>query len=166
MDITLLSSKYQVRKISENDIQTVLDICKNNNMYYQCFPPKPSDETIMDDLKALPPNKEYKDKYYVGFYDNDKLIAIMDLIYQYPNHETAFIGFFMMDVQLQGKGIGTSIISDLMKYLKSLNIKRVQLGYIKGNNQAQSFWNKNNFLFTGVENTREKYTIVVMEKIL
>lgn len=88
----------------------------------------------------------------------------MDLIYQYPNAETAFIGFFMMDVQLQGKGIGTNIISNVLKYLESINFKKVRLGYVKGNNQAKSFWDKNKFLFTGVEDKQEKYTVIVMEK--
>lgn len=43
----------------------------------------------------------FKDKYYVGFYHKDKLVAVMDLIVKYPNDETAFIGFFMMAKKLQ-----------------------------------------------------------------
>ena len=52
-------------------------------------------------------------KYYVGFYDGDILVAIMDLIDGYPDSDTAFIGFFIMNRQLQGRQIGTSIIQEL-----------------------------------------------------
>ncbi len=166
MDITLFSNKFRVKKITEKDIEKVLDLCECNHVYYKYCPPKPSIASIVDDLNALPPNKEYKDKYYVGFFEDDKMIAVMDLIYQYPNCETAFIGFFMMDIQLQGKGVGTRIISDVLKYLKTLNLKKVRLGYVKGNNQAKSFWKKNKFLCTGVEDKQEKYTVIVMERVL
>lgn len=72
----------------------------------------------------------------------------------------------MMDMQFQGKGIGSNIISDVLKYLKSIKYKKVRLGYVKENNQAKSFWAKNLFSPTGIEDKQEKYTIVLMEKIL
>ncbi len=165
MDINLLSNKYKIRKITEDDIKEVLNLCRNNHLYYQYCPPSPSTTSILNDLKTLPPNKEYKDKYYIGFYEGEKIIALMDLIYKYPNDETAFIGFFMVDSKLQGKGVGTSIIVDSLKYLESINFKKVRLGYVKGNNQAKSFWNKNQFLQTGIEKTQERYTIVIMERV-
>ena len=31
------------------------------------------------------------DKYYIGFFKRDKLIAVMDLIMDYPKKKTAFI---------------------------------------------------------------------------
>lgn len=34
----------------------------------------------------------------------------MDLILNFPDNDTAFIGFFMMNQALQGKGIGSEII--------------------------------------------------------
>ena len=166
MNIDLLSSKYIVRKITENDIEIVLALCEKNPMYYQYCPPKPSVRSIMDDLKALPPNKEYIDKYYVGFFKNEKIVAVMDLIYEYPNDNTVFIGFFMMDSELQGTGIGTSIISYCLNYLQSIGFKKVRLGYVKENNQAKSFWVKNRFLPTGIEDKQELYTVVFMEKNL
>ena len=54
----------------------------------------------MNDMNALPPNKEMCDKYYLGFYDGEKLIAVMDFIMAYPDELTAFIGFFMTDVSI------------------------------------------------------------------
>lgn len=65
---------------------------------------------------ALPPNVSIENKYYIGFFKNEKLIAIMALILQYPNVDTAFIGLFMMDEHEQGKGIGSKIISDCASF--------------------------------------------------
>ncbi len=42
---------------------------------------------------ALPLCKSMDDKYYIGYFENGCLIAVMDLIDGYPNAGTAFIGF-------------------------------------------------------------------------
>lgn len=69
----------------------------------------------------------------------------MDLISHYPDHESVFIGFFMMNVEKQKKGIATQIITELCEYLHEENYKYVQLAWVKGNPQAEHFWTKNKF---------------------
>lgn len=44
-------------------------------------------------MKALPPQKQEADKFYVGFFDGEKLAAVLDLIVSYPDDSAAFIGF-------------------------------------------------------------------------
>ena len=90
----------------------------------------------------------------------------MDLILNYPNQETAFIGFFMMNKDFQGKGIGTEFFSVCSLRLKEEGYDYIRLGFAKGNQQSESFWLKNGFARTGVEVMQECYTIVVMEKAL
>ena len=102
-------------------------------------------ESILDDMKALPPGKSYDDKYYIGFFENDSLVAIMDLILDYPTKGIAFIGLFMTNIQYQHKGIGSNIISEITMSLKSLGYRKIRLGVDKGNPQSYSFWSKNNF---------------------
>lgn len=59
----------------------------------------------------------------------------MNLIFGYPNADTAFIGFFMMNHSVQMKGVGTSIILEVCRYLKKTGFSYVRLGYVKGNQQ-------------------------------
>ena len=79
------------------------------------------------------------DKYYIGFFKRDKLIAVMDLIMDYPKKKTAFIGLFMMDVNYQNKGIGSKVIGEVLSYLKSENYENIRLGVDKGNPQSSYF---------------------------
>ncbi len=60
---------------------------------------RPIREDIHDDMKVTPPGIDLSDKYYFGFFDNQKLVAIMDIIDGYPKSEIAYIGFFMMNPQ-------------------------------------------------------------------
>ena len=111
-------------------------------------------------MEALPPGKSYDDKFYVGFFENENLVAIMDLILDFPEKEIAFIGLFMTNIQYQNKGIGSKIISEIVTYLKSLGYKKIRLGVDKGNLQSYSFWSKNNF------NTISEDTYILMELVI
>ena len=146
MNCSLLSKRYNVRKMNTNDVPLLFSLCRNNVLYYKYYPPLVTEESLLHDLTALPPKKEAKDKYYVGYFAEDKLIAVMDLIMSYPNPDIAFIGFFMCDVTIQSKGIGTSIIDELCSYMRTIGITSIRLAFVKDNPQASHFWYKNNFI--------------------
>ncbi len=164
LELNRLSSQYTVKKLTEEDIPNILLVCKGNPTYYKYYKSEPTNENIKASLTALPPNKTIKDKYFVGFYNEDSLVAILDLITGYPNEDVAYIGWFMMNKEFQGSGVGTAIIIDIIIYLKEKNFAYVKLGYIKGNSQAQNFWIKNNFNPVGDEVKTDKYTIVCMQR--
>lgn len=134
----MLSTKYTVRKLEENDINQIYEVTSNNPLYYQYCPPFVTKSSILEDMVALPPKKTMEDKFYLGFFDGKKLVAIMDLILKYPNDETAFVGFFMMNPLYQGKGEGTFIIQECCLILKQY-FQYLRLGYVKGNPQSEAF---------------------------
>jgi len=166
MKIELLSTKYQVKQIEEADIPEVYTLCKSNPLYYQYCPPFVTINSIKEDLIILPKGKALEHKYYIGFYKDGSLVAIMDLISGYPNPETAFIGFFMTDPQVQGKGVGTAIITEVCHYLKETGFTAAKLAYVKGNYQSEAFWIRNHFGKTGVEVPAEGYVLVGMQRYL
>ena len=166
MDVSLFSDQYLVRCLNEDDITEIYALCSKNTLFYQYCPPFVTKESIAGDMKALPPNKEAFDKYYLGYYDKEKLIAVMDLIGGFPDKDTAFIGFFMTDITIQNSGIGSGIIHDLCSRLKGLGFSGVRLGWVKGNPQAEHFWHKNCFKETGVTYDTGSYTVVVAQRAL
>ena len=120
---------------------------------------------MQSDLRLLPPGVARADKYYLGFYQGNTLIAVMDLVDGYPEKETAFIGFFMMKKALQGQGLGSAIIEETAAYLKSIGKAAIRLAIDKDNPQSNHFWNKNGFqVFKQVE--RDGWTVLVAEKAL
>lgn len=163
MKIAEFSSIYQVFEIQDKDIPKVFALCAENPTYYEFMKPFVTHDSIKKDMQALPPGKGYEDKFYVGFSQNHVLAAVMDLIAKYPNGRTAFIGFFMMNKEMQGKGIGSAIIKELLTYLKKAGFTYVRLGYIKGNEESKNFWYKNGFIQTGYEKETDNHTIVVLQ---
>lgn len=145
MDITKISDRFTVRRLGEGDIPAIYALSSGNKLYYRYHPPFVTAESILDDMRALPPGKSYADKYYIGFFDGSQLIAVMDLILDYHEPGIAFIGFFMTDVSCQGKGVGSGIISSTAEHLKSAGYGEIRLGVDRGNPQSFAFWSKNQF---------------------
>ena len=166
MDIQKITNKFHVKRLSEEHVEEIFSLCKKNELFYQYHPPVATRESIIDDLNALPPNKEMKDKYFLGFYQENSLAAVMDLIVDFPEEKVAYLGFFMVEIELQGRGIGTEVISDCMEYLKELGYQKVRLAIDEGNPQSQAFWTKNLFQKTGQRVPNDISAYLPMERML
>ena len=115
----------------------------------------------------MPEGTDAGQKHFVGFYDaEDKLVAILDLITDYPEAGSAFIGWFMVSAELQGRGIGSQIFADIRAALAAQGFLKLQLAVIKENEPAIEFWEKQGFALTGEEEQKERYTVVKMARML
>ena len=165
IDISKISGLYDIRRLDDSDAESILSFCQKNTQFYEYCKAEPTREQVLNDLHITPPDIDLSDKYYIGFYRNKTLIAVMDLIDGYPEPEIAFIGFFMMNKDLQGQGIGTAIIQETASYLKITGKTAIRLAIDKGNPQSTHFWNKNGFIVIK-EVDRNGWTALVAEKKL
>ena len=144
-NIACLSARYTVRRLTKNDIDKIYKLCIGNPLYYEYCPPEVTKESIQKDMVALPPGISLSEKYYLGFFDKKNLIAVMDFIDGYPEKDVVYIGFFMTDVSVQKRGVGTDVIQHVCEAWKKMGFRAVQLAWVKGNPQAEHFWRKNGF---------------------
>jgi len=165
IDISMLSNQYIIRRLNDSDTDDIFDFCQKNTMYYQYCGAEISKDQVLNDLHITPPGVDIADKYYVGFFNGEEMIAVLDLIDGYPEPDIGYIGFFMMNVALQGKQIGSAIIQDVCSYLKLIGKTAIRLGIAKDNPQANHFWKKNGFTVIK-EVERDGWTILVAEKKL
>ncbi len=145
LNVSDFSEKYEVRELAESDISAILSLELSNPLYYDYCPPLPTVEDIKEDMNAFPEALGRENKYYAGYFNLNRLIAVIDLLVNYPQDGIAFIGFFMVDKEYSGNNIGSDIIDELMNYLKESGIHTVRLGYVIGNPQSEHFWKKNRF---------------------
>ncbi len=165
MELHALSDHYEIRKLQDEDIPLILDVCLGNPQFYLYTEAEPEEENIRYDMQALPPGKQIQDKYYIGFFKEDRLYAIMDLIDGYPDEQTAFIGFFMMHAQYSAKGLGSELIREVCSALKKEGFAKIRLCINDGNPQSFHFWTKNGFVpLKKVQ--RDDGTVILAEKVL
>ena len=161
-----ISTQYQVRRITEEDLPELLSLAQGNPTYYEHMHERPELETLREDLTKLPPRTTSEDKYFLGYFRDGRLWGALDLILHFPNPETAFVGLFILRKDLQGRGVGTALVSELMDLLKDQGFRSVRLGRVKGNPESEAFWVKNQFTPTGIETDGGGYIIVIMQREL
>ena len=165
IDITKLSNQYNVRALKESDIDNILEIYKEHTLFHQYSSRIPCREVILKDMYITPPKTDAKQKYYIGFYRGDELIAVLDLIDGYPSSDIAYIGFFMVKASIQGKQIGSLIIKEALDYLKTINKTAVRLAINRGNPQSTHFWKKNGFIVINEVENDEGAFLVAQRKL-
>lgn len=166
MEPERITDRYAVRPLTPSDIPAVLALCRGNPQYYRHCPPEPSEEGVLAMMCALPPRVTAERKHFIGFYDGPELTAVMDLIDGYPAPRTAFIGFFMVAREKQGRGAGSALVSDLCRYLEGNGYEEIRLGWVASNLQAAGFWRKNGFSETGLSYETDRYTVTVARRRL
>lgn len=160
--IDQLSSRYRVSILNETDIPVILTLYKGNPLYFHHCPPAASEDGVRRDMVDLPKGKGSEDKLFLGFWDCEELVAVLELILRYPDERTAFIGFFIMAPSRQGGGVGSVVVEEICACLGK-QFEFVRLAYVLGNPQAEHFWKKNGFLPTGVVAHTEQGELVVMQ---
>lgn len=166
LPVEALSTQYRVRRLGERDLPALYALCSSNPQFYRHCPPFVTEQGLREELAALPPRKTLNDKYYLGFFDGERLAAVLDLIAGFPKPEIAFWGFFMLDAAVQGQGSGSALVSELCAALRREGFRSVRLGWVKTNPQSTHFWKKNGFVETGLQYETGGYTVVVAQKEL
>ena len=158
--------KYAVRPLTAADVDAILALCAGNEQFYRCHPPLATKESVLEDMAALPPGKCAEDKHYLGFFDGETLVAVLDLIERYPQDDTAYIGFFMTKKERQGCGLGSTLIGELLDELRRERFRKVRLAVDRGNPQSKAFWEKNDFALMGEEFPHDDSAYLLMERAL
>ena len=165
IDYTKLADCYEVRRLSEADAGDVYELMEDNPLFFEHSGGECSEEQVLRDMTALPPGKSMEDKYYLGYYERQYLIAVLDFIDGYPDEDTAYIGFFMLDGCEQGRKIGRALVEKLCLCCEEWGYRRVMLGRDKANPQSSRFWQSCGFKsIREVEQSRG--TVVEAERIL
>lgn len=159
--------QYHIKQIQAHMIDEIFAFQKSNTYYFdttQDHPP--TKEECLEEMTALPPGKTAKDKLYIAFYEQDKIIAILDLIEGYPTLDTLYIGLFMLHKSLHQKHLGTYFLEKIIMIAKHGSYTTIELGCVESNEIAYRFWTHQNFhtTRTSIHKRNEKeYTIFSMQ---
>ena len=162
----VFGGKYAVRPLAAADADEILALCVGNKQFYRYHPPLATKGSILEDMTALPPGKCALDKHYLGFFDGEMLVAVLDLIERYPQDDIAYIGFFMTKKERQNRGLGSALIGELLDELRRKGFRAVRLAVDRGNPQSLTFWEKNGFALTGEEFPHGDSAYLPMEREL
>lgn len=162
LPIEQLEGDYTVRLLTNADIPEMLRVARSNPLFYRYMRPDADETNLAADLVALPPCRTLADKHFFGWFEGERLVAMMDLIWRHPEDDMAFIGWFILDGAYQGKGLGRRLVADVLALLKAQQVTEVRLGRIEGNLQSEHFWRICGFSDNGLGYDTEQYHVMVM----
>lgn len=138
--------QFQIRQVTGDDEAAVLALMESNTSYYAMQGQEmPTLRSIREDMSALPPRCTQEQKHYVGLWQDDTLVGVLDLVEGYPRERTLWIGFFMVDAVLHRQGIGRTVAQALPAAAADAGMDSLRLGCLKENEAGHRFWNEMGF---------------------
>ncbi|WMJ81629.1 GNAT family N-acetyltransferase [Clostridium sp. MB40-C1] len=136
-----LINGYKIKHLSRENNNIVEKLCEKCSDYYILHDGiLPSKEEIEEIFIALPPNKNYEDKFVLGIYKFDDLIGIVDVIKDFPTVGEWMLGLMLIEPEARGNGLGKIVHQALIMWAKDLGAKSFRIGVIEDNYKGINFW--------------------------
>lgn len=139
---------------------------EGNPLYCSFLPEQPTEQSVLDDMAELPPACTADAKAVLGFFESGALRAVLDVVMGYPAPSMAFIGLFMVDAAVQGRGLGRKLITCVLNALAANGAETARLAIQAGNAQSRAFWLRCGFAFTGEQAECDGCKVLLMERML
>lgn len=148
IDPARLSSLYRAEEAAPSRFRELYGLYASNPGYFEYFDIEPSEERLYRDMTMRPDGCIEEQKHFIAYLDREtgRPAALLDLIEGYPEEDICYIGLFMVDAALSGRGTGTAIITELCAELKSLGFAEIRLAYGREYMPGKAFWTKNGFV--------------------
>jgi ribosomal protein S18 acetylase RimI-like enzyme len=129
----------------------------------------PSLETVDDFFASGAPGTALKDKYGFGFYVDEIIAGVAEVIHGWNAPHKSHIGLLLIKPQFQRHGYGRAAFSHIETFARSLGSTVLRIGVIANNKAAFSFWQSVGFVRNGeVKPKMPPFTddIVILEKVI
>jgi ribosomal protein S18 acetylase RimI-like enzyme len=142
-----------LRAIAPAEVDALQELIESDSGYTERitgYPPGPADAQSL--LMMRPEGLPEESKKVFGFWDDERLVAVVDLLRGYPNEHTAFIGLLQVHGQHQGRGAGAAAYREMERYVEREwpEVRTLRLAVVETNaQQAQGFWVRQGFEATG-----------------
>lgn len=144
-----LKEKQLFSKIIDNPAELFAFFRSCEDFINLVFHHSDTDAEAQDFIHGLPKNKTDKDKYSIAIYNHlQQIIAVCDLIQDYPHKHIWYIGLLLISPALRQQGMGSFIFANLEKVILSLSGQEINLITQKQNPKATAFWKKHGFIIT------------------
>lgn len=96
-----------------------------------------------------PPNCDPTQSLRLGLFESDRLAAIADLHFGFPDVGSAYIGLMIVCTSLQGQGNGRRLLAELEQRARAQGASSLALAVFDSNTQGKRFWRGAGFAETG-----------------
>ncbi|HST60478.1 MAG TPA: GNAT family N-acetyltransferase [Longimicrobium sp.] len=138
---------YAAVRLSSADVAELQALHERCTDYFELIQGAPTEPTsAAEDLVGLPPGKELADKHYFGIHAADgALTGALELLRDWPNPGTWWLGLLMLDPPARGAGLGARIYTAAREWVRAQGGETISLAVLEQNTQAERFWRRLGF---------------------
>jgi len=101
----------------------------------------PSKKEVLEKFNALPPGKNYKDKFVLEIYKcRNELIGIIEIVKNFSVYGEWMLGLLLIEPGERDNGLGKLIHEALARWTMTLGAKSFRIGVIEENYKGKKFW--------------------------
>ncbi|MFC6163576.1 GNAT family N-acetyltransferase [Lactiplantibacillus dongliensis] len=149
MKLSVLQSElpnFKIRLLTAADQQALFDLERSNPGYRESLGAgELTLAEIQSDLTAHPEQVSADQKQVFGFYLATHLVAVLDILNQYPEQDFIFIGLLMVGAPYQRRSVGKVIATGLMQAALKSGIHCLQLTRVTADTGVAAFWHQLDF---------------------
>lgn len=141
---------YAVRRLTDADASEIQDLYVRCTAFVELVEGRPptSDEG-RDLLHAKPPEVSDEDKLVFGLFEDGRMIGALDLLRDYPDPGTWYLGLLMLSPSTRNRGLGAQAYSATCKWVAANGGQAVRLVVQAHNDAALRFWERQGFVVIG-----------------
>ncbi len=147
VNLNMKMDDFIIKRLSSKDIpiiQTIFEKCRDYLLLVNGY--EVNKNTGRDEYISMPPGKTEDDKIVFGIFNQkNEIISYIDILKNYPEEESYWIGLFLVDPLLRSKGVGERIILEFIRNAKTIGVSYIKLGVVEENEKAYKFWKKIGF---------------------
>ncbi|QMU07140.1 acetyltransferase [Levilactobacillus suantsaii] len=129
-----------VRALTHADDDLIYEFQAQHPEYFGHFQDHPvTRREAVQDVEDVPLNATADQKAYLGVFDHDRLVLIVDLIIDYPLPSLVWLGLWLPDKQLSRAQQG-ELYQSLVQTLLTVDAVQLQLSVFMGDRDAPTFW--------------------------
>ncbi|MBJ9625861.1 GNAT family N-acetyltransferase [Burkholderia multivorans] len=125
-------------------LQTVLEGAPGYSLAVEGRLPSPG--AAIDVLNALPPGKDYADKFVYEIAHDGEAVGCLDMVRGYPETDIAFIGLLLFREESQGRGFGPQVLQIAEAICTDWRCRALRIAVIDTNPRALEFWKREGFI--------------------
>lgn len=129
-----------VRPLTHDDDDLIYRFQSAHPDYYEHFQDHPvTRREAIQDLDDVPVNATADQKAYLGVFEDEQLVLIVDLIIDYPLPSLVWLGLWMPEKTLSAARCA-ELYQSLVTTLRAADAVQLQLSVFMGDRNAPAFW--------------------------
>lgn len=117
---------------------------------------QPGPGKALEELTSIAPGKTAEDSFFFGVYEDERLIAFVQLARDYPRPSEWWIGLLLVDPAKRGCGFGASLHRQIVAWIEAQGGTAIGIVVQTQNEAAQRFWSRMGYV------ERERTEVILM----